>query len=469
MSATEPGARPSLLGDKPSRFGKFIQTYHSFLSSFVIGAAGLIATSIWQYRQSEIAVHQAESQQRIAATQAENSWRIERAEILAKNLQTLSASGEGNVEQRYGVLLSLTRGNILDPELAVSYALELGKDNADYMKSVLASTADKSYARLASAFELTCQQRFGVHRDVPLCHDDEKHEDRSNALAELIADEIEAARKLNKHGPIMLLADEREVQGALTRLAWLFTPYLTDLYERRQWNEINWFEAQSTGARLVASVVLGPARPGEFVASTEAAEINKFHDERVRSLLTYLFSPNCSGECRSRVMDLIVTSYAEGQGRFDDALRQLLSKPRAEVASALARLHSRLLLCQVNDDDIAGIRDRVLVPTLAQEMQQAHIDANRLEDVLSLLALAPDPEASDDDAAKQAARKAWKQALDKVRSAENEHFQHAFMVRRASAQSLRSKPSPAVHKVMFCSTTQAAPAEAELDLDLDDE
>src|SRR5215475_3812939 len=143
--------------DKPSseietsRLGKFIQTYHSFLSSFVIGAAGLIATSIWQYRQSEIAAHQADSQQQIAATQAENSWRIERAEILAKNLQTLSTSGENGVEQRYGVLLSLTRGNILDPELAVSYALELGKDNPDYMKSVLASTADKSYPRLANA------------------------------------------------------------------------------------------------------------------------------------------------------------------------------------------------------------------------------------------------------------------------------------------------------------------------------
>ena len=53
--------------DKPSRLGKFIQTYHSFLSTFVIGAAGLVATSIWQYRQSEIARRQAESQAQIAA------------------------------------------------------------------------------------------------------------------------------------------------------------------------------------------------------------------------------------------------------------------------------------------------------------------------------------------------------------------------------------------------------------------
>src|SRR5215831_14409991 len=94
--------------DKPSseietsRLGKFIQTYSSFLSTFVIGAAGLVATSIWQYRQSEIAARQAESQQRIAVTQAENNWRIERAEILSKNLAVLSSSGQDTAEQRYG-------------------------------------------------------------------------------------------------------------------------------------------------------------------------------------------------------------------------------------------------------------------------------------------------------------------------------------------------------------------------------
>ena len=52
-----------------------------------------MATSIWQYRQSEIAKHPAESQQQVAETHAENSWRIERAEILSKNLQVLASRG----------------------------------------------------------------------------------------------------------------------------------------------------------------------------------------------------------------------------------------------------------------------------------------------------------------------------------------------------------------------------------------
>src|ERR1700753_3813838 len=104
--------------EEPSRLGKFIQTYHSFLSSFVISAAGLIATSIWQYRAAENASQQSKAQQELAQVQFKNSWQIERAEILSKNLQVLASSGENTVEQRYGVLLSLTRGNILDPELA---------------------------------------------------------------------------------------------------------------------------------------------------------------------------------------------------------------------------------------------------------------------------------------------------------------------------------------------------------------
>src|SRR5262244_1886961 len=168
----EASSKPESTEPQATRIGKFIQTYHGFLSSFVIGAAGLIATSIWQYRQAEIAGRQAAAQQRVAETQAENNWKIEKAKILAQNLQTLSMQGGGNVEQRYGVLLSLTRGNILDPELAVSYALELGKDNPEYMRSVLSNTSDKEYWRLARAFEATCEQRYGISRPVQICEVD---------------------------------------------------------------------------------------------------------------------------------------------------------------------------------------------------------------------------------------------------------------------------------------------------------
>jgi heme/copper-type cytochrome/quinol oxidase subunit 2 len=86
----EDGGNEKPPGEKPTRLGKFIQTYHTFLSTFVIGVAGLVATSIWQYRQSQIASQQARSEQAIAQTKAENDWRIARAEILSKNLNVLS-------------------------------------------------------------------------------------------------------------------------------------------------------------------------------------------------------------------------------------------------------------------------------------------------------------------------------------------------------------------------------------------
>ncbi len=204
-----------------SRVGRFIERYHTFLSTFVIGAAGLIATSIWQFKQSEIARRQADSQQEIAKTQAENQWRIERAEILSKNLQVLASRGAGSAEQRYGVLLSLTRGEILDPELAVSYALELGKDNPDYMKSVLASTSDKDYLQLSHAFALTCEQRFGLTRQTEACKGDDQSPRSQKAIAELVSGRrvdlwatlpaATASAATSAGNPLSLLGDERQV------------------------------------------------------------------------------------------------------------------------------------------------------------------------------------------------------------------------------------------------------------------
>jgi hypothetical protein len=165
-------AAPAPAPEPRSRLGLFIEKYSSFLSSFVIGLAGLIATSIWQYRQSENARVEAETQRRLAQTKADNDWKIARAEILAKNMDVLATQGPGSADRKFGVLLSLTRGNILDPELAVSYALELGKENAYYMRSVLGSTPEKNYFQLAQGFALTCLQRFGAEREVELCRDD---------------------------------------------------------------------------------------------------------------------------------------------------------------------------------------------------------------------------------------------------------------------------------------------------------
>jgi hypothetical protein len=435
------------LEEDATRLGKFIQRYSAFLSSFVIGIAGLIATSIWQYKQSEIARRQAESQQQLAEIKAANDWRIERAEILAKNLQVLAAHGEGSVDQRYGVLLSLTRGNILDPELAVSYALELGKDNPTYMRSVLASTDGKSYTQLSQSFVLSCVQRYGVAKAVPLCATD-KYADRSDAIAMLISDEMEAAYQAGKPGPLQLLKDERQVQASPTRLSWLFEPYLTDLYERRQWKQIERFESSSTGARLVGALVLATARTGEFVTADEAQERERFHADRRKWLAGYLFGPTCDGECKGKLVELMLSVYGEAQGDYDDALKKLLLRPRVEVGPAMARLHGRLLWCQVDADDLSEFRDRVLVPGLSQALA-AKADAAVLQDIAGLLAMVPEPKEA-------AALAAWKAALKALQQGSPERYQKGYASRRAIADHERSDPPPAMKRMTFCNAADAA-------------
>ncbi|HXI59558.1 MAG TPA: hypothetical protein VNO55_26000, partial [Polyangia bacterium] len=327
-----------------SKIGRFIQTYSSFLSSFVIGVAGLVATSIWQYRQSQTAAETARSEQTIARTKADNDWRIARAEILSKNLNVLSTQGPNTADQRFGVLLSLTRGSIIDPELAVSYALELGKDNAGYMRAVLASTANKNYMQLAEAFKLTCLQRFGVQRAAEICKDD-KLADRSDSIAQLIQDETQAAADAGfaQAGPMVLLRNEREVQAHPGRLAWLFEPVLQDFYERRQWKEIAKFEETSAGAHLVGSLVLATARTGELLSSSEAAALQKFHSDQRQWLVTYLGSNSCDPECRGKLVDVMLSSYGEAQGDYDEPMKKLLHQPRAEAGPSLATFHSRIL------------------------------------------------------------------------------------------------------------------------------
>ena len=60
---------------------------------------------------------------------------------------------------------------------------------------------------------LTCLQRFGVERAADICKDDALAE-RSDAIAELFQDELEAAGRRGQppEGPMMLLLDEDEVQ-----------------------------------------------------------------------------------------------------------------------------------------------------------------------------------------------------------------------------------------------------------------
>jgi hypothetical protein len=341
----------------------------------------------------------------------------------------------------------------------VSYALELGKDNAGYMRAVLASTSNKNYMQLAEAFKLTCLQRFGVQRAAEICKDD-KLADRSDSIAQLIQDETQAAADAGfiQAGPMVLLRNEREVQAHPGRLAWLFEPVLQDLYERRQWKEIAKFEETSAGAHLVGSLVLATARTGELLSSSEAAALQKFHSDQRQWLVTYLGSNSCDPECRGKLVDVMLSSYGEAQGDYDEPMKKLLHQPRAEAGPSLATFHSRILWCQVDADDLMQFRDRVLVPAATEALADGKSAPTMLDDIVALVALVPEPSTSGDPKSLAA----WK-ALIAALAKSNEHTQRIFSSRRATAQRERTNPPPMIKKVNFCGAADTALAVPKMD------
>jgi hypothetical protein len=431
-----------------SGLGQFIQKYHGFLSSFVIGVAGLVATTIWQFRQAETSRRQAASQEEITKTKADNDWRIARAEILAKNLDVLADQKRDSADRRFGVLLSLTRSNIIDPELAVSYALELGKEIPVYMRAVLASTRNKNYAQLAQAFVMTCIQRFGVERSAEICQDD-RLEERSAAISDLVRDEMDAPAGEPGQGPMAVLLNEDEVQRNAPKLSWLFEPYLQSLYERRRWKDIERFEGFSPGARLVGALTFATARTGELVGEVEAKQMEAFHSGRRHWLASYLLGRQCDPDCRARLVEFMLSTVREADGEYDQVLHEVLLRPRAEVSRAIDQIHTRLLWCQIDADDLALLRDRVLVPTVQDALAHPPKDAAISDDLISLFALTNPPTEAVVLARYNDARASFKT---------NERLERVYALRLARARRQRATPPPAIKRSSFCGMA-ALPAE----------
>jgi hypothetical protein len=153
-------------------------------------------------------------------------------------------------------------------------------------------------------------------------------------------------------------------------------------------------------------------------------------------------------------------------GRFDQALLAILRRPSAEVGSAIGRMHTRLLACQVPPDDLASLRDSVFVPALAEEVAKDKPDEKRIEELLSLLVLLPDPrlEPSDEEgaAARNAAEVAnWSKTLDRAREVTKEQFRRYYNVRRNAAQANRLNPPATLRKAMFCNAAELVAPDAD--------
>src|SRR5262249_27278771 len=148
------------------------------------------------------------------------------------------------------------------------------------------------------------------------------------------------------------------------------------------------------------------ARTGELVSASESAELDKFHADRRKWLAGYLLGRNCDPDCRGKLVDVMLSSYGEAEGDYDGALKSLLRQSHPEAAPTFGHLHARLLWCQVDADDLASFRDHVLVPTLADALAASKPDPTQLEDLVGLIALVPEPTATDTQA-----QDGWKKVM----------------------------------------------------------
>jgi hypothetical protein len=107
------------------------------------------------------------------------------------------------------------------------------------------------------------------------------------------------------------------------------------------------------------------------------------------------------------------------------------------------------LWCQVDPDTVAQFRDRVLVPAFNQvapdpAKPQAKTETATIEDLVDLIALVPEPPATD-----AAATAAWKKLIADLEHGA-EHLGRTYNARRAASAHERANPPPMIKKVNFC-------------------
>jgi hypothetical protein len=231
------------------------------------------------------------------------------------------------------------------------------------------------------------------------------------------------------------------VQRNLEQLAGLFNYAMLGMYDRRQWDDLAKLEQTSPGAHLVSALVLAAARTGELNTDDDAKALEQFHAAQTKWLSDYLVSKPCDAECKGHLLDVMVTRFSESQGDFDTAMRKLIESPRAQSGIAISRLHERLLWCQVEDADLAALRDHVLVPALTDQLGNKS-DASTRDGILSLLAIVPEPKG---DPTSTAAWTAMVTAIDR-----DAQLGKAFRDRRARALKQRATPPQALRQVSFC-------------------
>ena len=205
----------------------------------------------------------------------------------------------------------------------------------------------------------------------------------------------------------------------------------------------------------MASLVLAAARTGEFVTDDEAKQLEEFHGTQTKWLDAYLGGKTCDAECKSRMLDVMVSHYSAASGDYDVAVRQLLESSRVQSGVAITHLHTRLLWCQLDDTDLTPLRDDVLIPAALQVAQNPKADPAVRDGIFSLISLVPEPGPLDVPGAA-----AW-DAMNIAIGKSGDKYARVLKDRRGIAQHQRTNPPPALKKSNFCAA--APPPDAAVD------
>jgi hypothetical protein len=196
----------------------------------------------------------------------------------------------------------------------------------------------------------------------------------------------------------------------------------------------------------VAALTFATARTGELVGEVEAKQLEAFHSDRRHWLTGYLLGRKCDPDCRARLVEFMLSTVQEADGEWDQVLRETLLRPRAEMSRAIDQIHTRLLWCQIDADDLVMLRDRVLVPTTQEVLAHPPKDPAVADDLVSLFALTIPP-------TDPAALAKYNEARAAFRG--NDRLERLYNARLTRARRQRISPPPAVKRNNFCGMTAA--------------
>ena len=268
-----------------------------------------------------------------------------------------------------------------------------------------------------------------------------------------------AVQRRAEHGPMALLRDEREVQASPGKMAWLFEPYLQDLYERRQWKEIQRFEDFSTGARSWWRRWCWRRRArASWSARSEAAAARQVP----RRPAQVAGRRTCSGRtCDRRLPRQAGRRDAErrtARRRATTTSRSgaCCTQPRAEAAPAFgapARAPALVPGRRRRPRPVsrpgagAGVRPG---GARRRPSRTRRRETAALEDLVDLIALVPEPAATDAAAQPPRGRSSRADARAQRRAPAGARYN----ARRAASARERANPPPMIRKVNFCNAAE---------------